>query len=58
MVEVDDTAADRRRREDVCALSQETQAAQFGLELPTGGAVEAEFREYRGRLAVEESARV
>ncbi len=58
MIEGHEAGPDGRGREDSCSLSQENQAAQFGLEHLAGKIAHTELREHREKLAVEYTARM
>ena len=56
VIEGHEAGPDGRGRRDSCSLSQENQAAQFGLEHLAGNIAHTELDEYRERLAVEYTA--
>lgn len=58
MIQSEETGSDRRRDGDPCAISQESQAAQFGLELLLSVVADIELREHREGLAVKHTARM
>ena len=58
MIQLEETGSDRSRDGDPCAISQESQATQFGLNLLLGVVADIELREYREGLAVKHTARM
>jgi hypothetical protein len=58
VIERDDASPDWLGRSNSCALPQESQAAQFGLELLASIVAKIELREHREGLAVEHTARM
>lgn len=58
MIQLEETGSDRCRDGDPCAISQESQAAQFGLELLRSVVADIELCEHREGLAVKHTARM
>jgi len=58
VIEGHEAGPDGRGRGDSCSLSQENQAAQFGLEHLASKIAHTELREHRERVAVEYPARM
>jgi hypothetical protein len=58
VIQLAETGSDRRRDDDPCAISQESQAAQFGLEPLLSVVAGIELREHREGLAVKHTARM